>query len=213
MIKMADKEKMIDAVKSNTEKQATYREQLGKYRRALNNEFYFEALLIVYAMLEDRMRSFLYYIGALRRSDDQELNVKKTRSILRGFYFGSEEKAVNKRLDLNQISTKEKLIRSTIIWAIEYVGIPEEQYLAVLKTEYEGCLDMDGLLTVLDDVDTWRNYRNEIIHGLLNKNVNSVNADLKAKVEDGMSYARFIDSQVKALKRKDNIRKKMKIKR
>ena len=68
-------------------------------------------------------------------------------------------------------------------------------------------------IAVLDDVDTWRDYRNEIIHGLLNKNVNSVNADLKAKVEDGMSYARFIDSQVKALKRKDNIRKKMKIKR
>lgn len=67
--------------------------------------------------------------------------------------------------------------------------------------------------SAIDDVDTWRDYRNEIIHGLLNKNVNSVNADLKAKVEDGMSYARFIDSQVKALKHKDNIRKKMKIKR
>lgn len=53
MIKMADKEKMIDAVKNNAEKQVTYREQLGKYKRALNNEFYFEAMLIVYALLED----------------------------------------------------------------------------------------------------------------------------------------------------------------
>lgn len=213
MIKMADKEKLIAAVTTNTEKQATYREQLGRYRRALNNEFYFEAMLIVYAMLEDRMRSFLYYIGALRRSDDPKLNVSQTKGILRRLYFGSDEAAFGQKMDLNQISTKENLIRSTVSWAMEHEGIPDDQYLAVLKSEYEGCLDMDGLLTVLDDVDTWRDYRNEIIHGLLNKNVNSVNADLKAKVEDGMSYARFIDSQVKALKRKDNIRKEMKIKR
>lgn len=213
MIKMADKEKMIDAVKSNTEKQATYREQLGKYKRALNNEFYFEAMLIVYAMLEDRMRSFLYYIGALRRADDPKLNVRQTKEILRRLYFGSAEAAFRQKMDLNQISTKENLIRSTVSWAIEYEGIPDEQYLAVLKSEYEGCLDMDGLLTVLDEVDIWRDYRNEIIHGLLNKNVNSVNAELREKVEEGMSYARFIDGQVKALKRKDNIRKIMKIKR
>lgn len=213
MIKKADNIKKIAAVKNNIEKQATYREQLGKYKKALNNEFYFEAMLIVYAMIEDRMRSFLYYIGALRRADDSNLNVSKTKGILRRLYFGSDEAAFGQKMDLSQISTKENLIRSTVIWAIEYEGIPEDYYLAVLKREYVCCLDMEGLLSVLSDVDAWRKYRNEIIHGLLNKNVNSVNDSLKERVEEGMYYARFIDSQVKALKRKDNIRKKMKIKR
>ena len=210
---MAGKGELIAAVTSNTEKQAVYREQMGRYRRALNNGSYFEAMLIVYAMLEDRMRSFLYYIGALRRSGDPKLNVSQTKGILRRMYFGSDEAASGRRMNLNQISTKERLIRATVIWAIDCVGVPADRYLTVLKSEYEGCLDMDGLLTVLDDIDTWREYRNEIIHGLLNKNVNSVNEDLRSKVEDGMASARFIDSQVRTLKSKDNIRKKMKIKR
>lgn len=212
MINMAGIEKQIAAVKDNTEKQEAYRKQLGRYRRALNNEFYFEAMLIVYAMIEDRLRSFLYYIGALRKADDPKLNVKQTKAILRRLYFGSDEDAFGQKMDLGQISTKEKLIRNTLTWALEYEGIPEETYLAVLKSEYEG-LDIGGLLTTLDQIDIWREYRNEIIHGLLNKNMTSVDAELKSKVEAGMEYARFIDSQVKALKKKNVIRNKMKIKR
>ena len=212
MINMAGIEKQIAAVKDNTEKQEAYRKQLGRYRRALNNEFYFEAMLIVYAMIEDRLRSFLYYIGALRKADDPKLNVKQTKAILRRLYFGSDEDAFGQKMDLGQISTKEKLIRNTLTWALEYEGIPEETYLAVLKSEYEG-LDIGGLLTTLDQIDVWREYRNEIIHGLLNKNVTSVDAELKSKVEAGMEYARFIDSQVKALEKKNVIRNKMKIKR
>ena len=85
--------------------------------------------------------------------------------------------------------------------------------MAILKDQYESCLNMDSFLSTLDEINDWRDYRNEIIHGLLNKNVESINAELKEQVEKGMGYARFVDSQVKALKRKDLIRKTMKIKR
>ena len=210
---MMGKERKIAVVKDNSDKQVTYREQLGKYKRALNNEFYFEALLIVYAVLEDRMRSFLYYIGAVRRADSTKLNVSRTKSILRRLYFGSDEEAEGKRIDLTQISAKQQLIASTITWTLEYEGVPEESYLAILKDQYESCLNMDSFLSTLDEINDWRDYRNEIIHGLLNKNVESINAELKEQVEKGMGYARFVDSQVKALKRKDLIRKTMKIKR
>ena len=213
MVSMMGKERKIAVVKDNSDKQVTYREQLGKYKRALNNEFYFEALLIVYAVLEDRMRSFLYYIGAVRRADSTKLNVSRTKSILRRLYFGSDEEAEGKRIDLTQISAKQQLIASTITWTLEYEGVPEESYLAILKDQYESCLNMDSFLSTLDEINDWRDYRNEIIHGLLNKNVESINAELKEQVEKGMGYARFVDSQVKALKRKDLIRKTMKIKR
>ena len=213
MVSMMGKERQIAVVKDNSDKQVTYREQLGKYKRALNNEFYFEALLIVYAVLEDRMRSFLYYIGAVRRADSTKLNVSRTKSILRRLYFGSDEEAEGKRIDLTQISAKQQLIASTITWTLEYEGVPEESYLAILKDQYESCLNMDSFLSTLDEINDWRDYRNEIIHGLLNKNVESINAELKEQVEKGMGYARFVDSQVKALKRKDLIRKTMKIKR
>ena len=126
-------EKMIKPVKNNVEKQAAYRVQLGRYRKALNNEFYFEALLIVYAMLEDRMRSFLYYIGAVRQFNSEKLNVDKTKSILRMLYFGSEKAAANRKINFENISVKETLIRNTITWAINYEGTPEKPIIAFVK--------------------------------------------------------------------------------
>ena len=63
----------------------------------LNNDFYFEAMLIVYAMIEDRLRSFLYYIGALHKADDLRLNVNQTKAILRRLYFGSDEAAFGQK--------------------------------------------------------------------------------------------------------------------
>lgn len=205
------REKKIDIVKDNKDKQMTYRKQMGRYKKAMDNEFYFEAMLIVYAMLEDRLRSFLYYIGSFRKVEDKGLNVKKTKGTLRTLYFGSEDAASGKRIDMNSISNKETLIRKTIEYVIACDHTPEDSYLKILKQEYEGCIDMDGLLTVLDEIDEWRGYRNEVVHGLLHKNMDSLDQELGEKIENGMSCARFLDSQVKALKRKNLIRKTMKI--
>lgn len=201
-------EKQIESVSGNKDKQNTYRQLMGRYRKAISNEFYFEAMMIVYAALEDRFRSFLYYIGAIRNPADDGLNVSKTKRQLRIIYFGSEEFAKNKKLDINQISIKEKLIRCTIVWVISTEGKPEDKYLASLKEAYEGGIDIDGMLKTLDEIDAWRQYRNEVIHGLLNKNIDSLNCELAQKVEVGMRYVRYIDNQVKFLKRKDLIRKR-----
>lgn len=114
-------------------------------------------------------------------------------------------------MDINQISVKEKLIRCTIEWVISAEVKPEDKYLGSLKDVYEGSIDMDGMLKTLDEIDKWRQYRNEVIHGLLNKNLDSLNRELAQKVEAGMTYVRYIDSQVKSLKRQDLIRKRNRI--
>ena len=203
----------IETVNNNTQKAYTYRQQMGRYKKALANGFYFEALMIVYSVMEDRLRSFLYYIGAVRRPDDLKLNVEKTKSDLRAIYFGSESDAAGRRINIRNISVKRDLIKNTILWSDSFEGTPDNRYLASLKKEYEGCLDMGGMLQVLDEMDDWCKYRNELIHGLLNKNPESIDACILNKIEDGMEYARFVDSQVKALKKYDRIRKDNQIKR
>ena len=45
----------IRPVTDNKDKQRTYSEQMGRYARATRGAFYLEALLIDYAMLEDRL--------------------------------------------------------------------------------------------------------------------------------------------------------------
>ena len=71
-------EKLIKAVTNNVSKQFTYKKLLGRYKLAIKSEFYFEAMIIVYAMLEDRLRSMLYYTGVLANREKLSLH-KKTK--------------------------------------------------------------------------------------------------------------------------------------
>ena len=47
----------------NIQKQLNYREQFKRLDKALNNNFYLEALFIEYAIMEDRTESILRYEG------------------------------------------------------------------------------------------------------------------------------------------------------
>ena len=51
------------SVPSNIQKQLNYREQFKRIDKALNNNFYLEALFIEYAIMEDRTESILRYEG------------------------------------------------------------------------------------------------------------------------------------------------------
>ena len=124
-------------------------------------------------------------------------------------YFGSEAEAVGKKINLNQISEKLKLLEIVILFACENEGEPEDLYLAVLKRECIGCLDLDYILTTISQIREWLVYRNEIIHGLLNKNHHAVDAEIESVAKDGMVYVRALDSQIKLLKKKNTIRKMM----
>jgi len=204
-------ERKIKAVNNKKDKQYTYQQMMERYKKAINEEFYFEAILISYATIEDRLRSFLYYIGAIRNRDINKLNVSKTKKQLRNIYSDFDDSAANVRIDFKYITVKINLIKKTLLWSQECIGKPEDSYLQVLKDAYEGCLDIGFMLDTLEAIEEWNEYRNEIIHGLLNKNVADLNNQIKECAINGMQYARDIDSQVKCLKKKNGIRKTCKI--
>lgn len=202
----------IKKSQNNTEKRETYRYLLGRYKRAVDNEFYFEALIIVYAMLEDRMKSFLYYCGYFANRNQLRLYTKTRNDILATFWSDSEGR---KTPSFMNISTKIDFSRNMLEWAetVEEKDIVGNDYLVALKKLIEN-LDVDGMIETLEDLrgdQGWLRYRNEIIHASLNKNINALYEGLGDKVELGMKYARFIDSQVKLLKKSNLVRRKMKM--
>ncbi|MBR4515632.1 MAG: hypothetical protein IKO61_12205 [Lachnospiraceae bacterium] len=202
----------IQVVKDNYEKQNTYRIQKGRYNKAIKDGYYFEALLIVYALLEDRLRSFIYYIGGISSHTSSKLDTGKTiKDNLRAIYFGSAEKAEGKNLSLSVISNKIRLVSEVVDWVINAEGELEDDYLKVLKKELEGCVDLDGTQQVLKKVSKWIKYRNEIMHALMNKKVEDLQEQLCDKVVEGMELVDFLDNQVKSLRRSKGIRKKMKL--
>ena len=72
--------------------------------------------------------------------------------------------------------------------------------------------DPDEMLTILVAIEGWCKYRNEVIHSLLNKNLDSLYTELPQKTEEGLGLARAIDKHVGRIKRRNTLRKYLKLK-
>lgn len=64
----------IKPVESNKSKGKTYTYLMSNYKSAMENGYYGEAELIVYAFIEDRLRAFLYYSDAVNTRKSQNIN-------------------------------------------------------------------------------------------------------------------------------------------
>lgn len=197
-----DDSHQIESVQNNYEKYLTYRDQMGRYKRAIKGGFYFEALLIDYAMLEDRLLTFLYYIGAVDTTFS-DITIPAGTS---GFF----EQLYGKRLDKNlrNIGEKIKVIRKVLNWAEtdEYFD-PHQKYQITLNKQCRAQLDIPEFLAKLDEIDKWKDYRNQVIHALMKKKSSSVSEQNREKSLEGMELARYIDRQITKIKKGGYIRR------
>ena len=203
--------RIIDPVANNLEKYYTYREYISRYKRAIKEAFYYEALLIDYAMLEDRLRSFLYHMGALRTRNSFSVDFKKSKLFLKQILEEYTDKDEAKNLGISSITGKMRILRCVALWAFNSNDVKkDDSYEYVLKSRMEE-IDIDRLLQTLSSIQEWCKYRNEIIHGLLNKNIASVNLNLAEQAEKGFVLARELDAQLRLFKKGNFIRKKMRL--
>lgn len=202
----------IEAVSSNRDKQLTYKENCAKYKKAIQEEFYFEAMLISYAMIEDRLRSFLYHIGALANRESIKVSCTKTKNQLKEIVDAYKMKKENNSFGITNITGKLKIIRCTLEWAATVEdGYEDDKYLVALKNQYEGNIDIQETLSVIEELYEWLDYRNEIMHALLNKNVDSLHTELRERTIQGMELARKVDSFVSHVKKRNYIRRSIKL--
>lgn len=202
------------------EKYETYRAEMARLKVALQQGFYFEAMLIEYALLEDRLRSFVYHAGLLQNRKASHLlpgknavrkDFNRIAQRVKTWKLEDGKEAGNtsnfERLSVNKISDKIFIVRTIVLWSSELESLPDEsRYLQALRGQCES-LDAAALLETLDAIDTWRMYRNEVIHSLMNKRMESVQQKLSEQVEQGVQLARQLDAQVTILKKNNRIRK------
>lgn len=205
-------ERKIEPVKNNADKGKTYQEHTKKYNRAIKSECYFEALLITYAMMEDRLRSYLYYLGCLKSRSSYKFDNNKIRKDIKSLVDQYSGESV-RDLGITSITGKMRIVKSVQIWFKQGCQNPEK---SVYLEELASCIDVNGdsqeMLDTLDKLRDWCDYRNEIIHALLNKNLDSLYQELPQRAEDGMVLARMIDKHVRRLKSKNSLRKFLKLK-
>lgn len=203
------KERQIKIVDNNNEKAYTYRQMKGRYNKAMSEKFYFEAMMIDYAMIEDRLRSFIYHIGGTNSRTSSKLDNKTSKPFLLLLYNGYSKKK-NTGLNLNNVSTKCNLIRVMLNW-VENTEGTDGKYQQKLKYACES-LDTEDVLQCFDELEKWCKYRNEVIHGLMNKNILSLDEKLADKAEEGMKIALRIDSYIRVVKRGNIVRKSLNLK-
>lgn len=69
----------IQEQSSNIKKYYNYREQKARLKRAINAEFYLEAVFIEYAIMEDRLQSILEKAGVFNPEKHQNIGKKISR--------------------------------------------------------------------------------------------------------------------------------------
>lgn len=202
-------ERLIAPVTDNLAKYYTYREFISRYNRAMKESFYFEALLIDYAMLQDRLRSFLFHMGALKTRKSTKVDFAKAKNTLQSIVAEYKQKGDSQSVGITSITGKMRIIRCVAQWTATTETVPiTDSYAVIMKRQMEG-LDIALLLSCLDDISAWCKYRNEIIHCLLNKSVDSVDARIAEQAENGFRIARTLDTLVRQLQKGNVIRKKM----
>ncbi|MBQ2446631.1 MAG: hypothetical protein II272_09360 [Oscillospiraceae bacterium] len=177
----------IKQVQDNQAKARTYKELMEQYRKSMECGFYGEAELIVYALLEDRLRSFLFHIGAIEKRTDSSTGEKMSALL-------------QKPRDVKNISDKADIIRKSFRHC-QQISVAEEPYADYLRSLYLDGVDVSQCKKLLKSINDWCSYRNEIIHGLFHKDLEDLRQSFRSHVEEGFDLAKELHKHVQAVKR------------
>ena len=198
----------ILSVQNNEEKQITYATYKSQLAKAIKYEFYLEAMMIEYGIMEDRMRSFIYHIGGLPSRMSIRIAGKQTKDNLKNIvsnYRTSEEKD---NLGITNITGKEKIIRCVLRWSLdEDRHINNDKYLDILYKQINERINAHELLKLLDRIDDWCGFRNEVVHALLNKSVTSLNIQLADQILIGKQLSEEISGYTEKIKYRNRVRR------
>ncbi len=199
----ADCNGIIEKVSDGEEKRMTFSAMVKQHNLAMKHGFYLEALLIDYAMIEDRLTAFLWTCGAVNKADGKGgLGNKANKKSLMQFYTAYTKNTNPPKM--SNISAKIDTCQALLCFGeSDYTGT--DRYLNALHTGLRS-LDIRALKDTLTCVQKWKNYRNEVIHSLMGKRIDSLYAQLAENAECGLAYARVIDKASQRLKRQKTIR-------
>lgn len=152
-------------------------------------------------------------MGVFETRESFKFDCKEVKKHIEKMVLEHKRKNDAKSLNVDAITGKIKIIRCSLLWSLDTsVGYQKDRYLKALKYQYEDNVDVQAFLDLLDEIENWLKYRNEINHALFNKNINSVKENLLSKTERGMELARSVDNFVSAVKKRNYIRKSIDLK-
>ena len=193
----------IDISTDNMSKHHTYQELTKKRDNSLKNENYVEAIAYSYAMIEDRLLSFLHHLYVIDRYKfklEDLVSQHLAKKMRKNNDVESEYKP-----HIENISTKINIIKKLY----NYKGI--DSVLIKINNHIKDTLDVKQLQNDIGRLNKWLNYRNEITHDLFNKDLDDLNNKLKSIAEEGIylsgQYDYYSDLLKGNINNKESLRK------
>lgn len=176
---------IIKPVEDNYDKQNTYVVLNDKLTKAKEEGYYYEAMFIVYAMIEDRLSSILYYAKATIQSEKKVIFNPETEDIMKQIFYQEIKPKHHFNFNFNKISHKRQMLEALIKWSLRVTTESKlhEDIKKILK-------DTENYLLTLTELDEWCDYRNQLIHDIFNKNMQSVNDEINKQIDKGYKVAR-----------------------
>lgn len=194
----------ITSVKDNKEKYENYKCQCSDLNSALKSKDYRSTILISYAMIEDRLISFLYYMNIIEKKESpfvpSDYIDKIIRPKLNHKFKDKNGKEISKKSSykIKNIGAKISIMR---IFLNNNNGNSFLDDCYYIISKYIG---IDVYKNFIEDLEEWKDYRNEIIHDSFNKNINSLNINLESCAIIGSKLARTASKFTNAIKNKNN---------
>lgn len=192
------KKRFIEPVKDNISKQITYQELNKKCKQALKDNNYETVILLTYAMIEDRLLSFLHYMYIIDRNNNIYYPTKEIDTIIRPLLKYKEDSNIKQVYKIFNISTKLKILK---LFTNNNSNI---QYLLDCKNIIDINIGIDNYNKLLDDITTWIKYRNEIIHSSFNKDINDLNNKIISISKEGYRLSKLLSNYTNKIKTNNN---------
>ena len=215
----------MKTVKNGQEKYQAYKQNFSMLNKAMKYHFYLEAVAITYAMMEDRLVSFLHHAGVVTR-DKGDMSINgKVYPQMRELMGKTETESIR----IKNISVKIEVIQKLLELSeekaaeIDAAAVAKtahkpkrkraiEDYMQQLRKQVQATVDHDNAMDVLNAVDKWRQYRNPLIHALMSKTTETSEITKKICAEEGCDLVRSLDHiLVKDFKKDNQLRKKYNI--
>lgn len=194
--------------KSGEMKRRSYQENISRMRRALRSEFYFEGLVICYALMEDRLRSYLYHIGVFAGRNDTKA-YGPAAAIVRAM-LREQAHDDNKGLHVLSFQGKLEIIEATLQW---YDSLGDERprgnWEARVWSQYRRHVKTSDLRATITELRPWCGLRNEVVHGLMSKDVDALEARMPVVCSEGERLFRRMDAYVDQVKYGHAIRRSL----
>lgn len=139
----------------NIQKQLNYREQFKRLDKALNNNFYLEALFIEYAIMEDRTESILRYEG-------NEIKLKEGSFISINRKLDKIKKIAEQRKSLPERYFSDNLIECIQLWKDERNRMIHALMKQSLTTEELTELALEGKILCRQLCNKANNYKRAV---------------------------------------------------